>query len=228
MEKVDNLTRPLGENDYVLDDWTVIRWDDLTFDDEPVKKEVVESEAKALEWEIVKERKKPKREKSPLYKWPDKLAVKKKLTEKQKVFVDHYLKTMNATESYRASKWILDKPDLRSTGDTWNARTIKNNEKVKQYLNEKILSSADELLDIQMDIIRNDKMPPAVRMDWIKDRLNRMWVGRDKEESTDFTGIWEVTITIKHKQPEVIEAVETVDAESVEDLPPKEEDNGNI
>lgn len=205
MEKVDNLTRPLGENDYVLDDWTVIRWDDLTFDDEPVKKEVVESEAKALEWEVVKERKKPKREKSPLYKWPDKLAVKKKLTEKQKVFVDHYLKTMNATESYRASKWILDKPDLRSTGDTGNARTIKNNEKVKQYLNEKILSSADELLDIQMDIIRNDKMPPAVRMDWIKDRLNRMWVGRDKEESTDFTGIWEVTITIKHKQPEVIE-----------------------
>ena len=138
MEKVDNLTRPLGENDYVLDDWTVIRWDDLTFDDEPVKKEVVESEAKALEWEVVKERKKPKREKSPLYKWPDKLAVKKKLTEKQKVFVDHYLKTMNATESYRASKWILDKPDLRSTGDTGNARTIKNNEKVKQYLNEKI------------------------------------------------------------------------------------------
>ena len=205
MEKVDNLTRPLGENDYVLDDWTVIRWDDLTFDDEPVKKEAVESEAKALEWEVVKERKKPKREKSPLYKWPDKLAVKKKLTEKQKVFVDHYLKTMNATESYRASKWILDKPDLRSTGDTGNARTIKNNEKVKQYLNEKILSSADELLDIQMDIIRNDKMPPAVRMDWIKDRLNRMWVGRDKEESTDFTGIWEVTITIKHKQPEVIE-----------------------
>ena len=211
MEKVDNLTRPLGENDYVLDDWTVIRWDDLTFDDEPVKKEVVESEAKALEWEVVKERKKPKREKSPLYKWPDKLAVKKKLTEKQKVFVDHYLKTMNATESYRASKWILDKPDLRSTGDTGNARTIKNNEKVKQYLNEKILSSADELLDIQMDIIRNDKMPPAVRMDWIKDRLNRMWVGRDKEESTDFTGIWEVTITIKHKTPEVVEGVEILD-----------------
>lgn len=207
-EKVDNLTRPLGENDCVLDDWTVIRWDDLTFDDDikvEKKSEVVESEAKALEWEIVKERKKPKREKSPLYKWPDKLAVKKKLTEKQKTFVDHYLKTMNATESYRASKGILDKPDLRSPGDTGNARTIKNNERVKQYLHEKILTSADELLDIQMDIIRNDKMPPAVRMDWIKDRLNRMWIGKEKDESTDFTGIWEVTITIKHKQPEVVE-----------------------
>ena len=172
-------------------------------------KEFLNSPDEPLEWEVIK--KKQWKDRSPLYKWPDKLAVKKKLTEKQKVFVDHYLKTMNATESYRASKWILDKPDLRSTGDTGNARTIKNNEKVKQYLNEKILSSADELLDIQMDIIRNDKMPPAVRMDWIKDRLNRMWVGRDKEESTDFTGIWEVTITIKHKQPEVVEGVEILD-----------------
>ena len=182
------------------------------------KPEAVESEAKALEGEIVKEKPKGKqwRDRSPLYKWPDKLAVKKKLTEKQKTFVDHYLKTMNATESYRASKGILDKPDLWSPGDTGNARTIKNNERVKQYLNEKILSSADELLDIQMDIIRNDKMPPAVRMDWIKDRLNRMWVGRDKEESTDFTGIWEVTITIKHKQPEVIEW-EVLDTEEKSD-----------
>ena len=181
-----------------------------SFRDEATEKRLAEIRAKykkpeALEGEIVKPKGKQWRDRSPLYKWPDKLAVKKKLTEKQKTFVDHYLKTMNATESYRASKWILDKPDLRSTGDTGNARTIKNNEKVKQYLNEKILSSADELLDIQMDIIRNDKMPPAVRMDWIKDRLNRMWVWRDKEESTDFTGIWEVTITIKHKQPEVIE-----------------------
>ena len=200
----------MENEEIVMEDGTVIRMEDLTFDDVVIP----HKEEKAVEGEII--RKKPKREKSPLYKWPDKLAVKKKLTEKQKVFVDHYLKTMNATESYRASKWILDKPDLRSTGDTGNARTIKNNEKVKQYLNEKILSSADELLDIQMDIIRNDKMPPAVRMDWIKDRLNRMWVGRDKEESTDFTGIWEVTITIKHKQPEVIEW-EVLDTEEKSD-----------
>ena len=180
-------------------------------------KEFLDSPDEVVEGEII--RKKPKREKSPLYKWPDKLAVKKKLTEKQKTFVDHYLKTMNATESYRASKGILDKPDLWSPGDTGNARTIKNNERVKQYLHEKILTSADELLDIQMDIIRNDKMPPAVRMDWIKDRLNRMWVWREKEESTDFTGIWEVTITIKHKQPTVVEweTVEILDDNKKED-----------
>ena len=180
-------------------------------------KEFLDSPDEVVEGEII--RKKPKREKSPLYKWPDKLAVKKKLTEKQKTFVDHYLKTMNATESYRASKGILDKPDLRSPGDTGNARTIKNNERVKQYLHEKILTSADELLDIQMDIIRNDKMPPAVRMDWIKDRLNRMWIGKEKDESTDFTGIWEVTITIKHKQPTVVEweTVEILDDNKKED-----------
>jgi len=58
-------------------------------------------------------------------------------------------------------------------------------------------------------------MPPAVRMDWIKDRLNRMWIGREKDENTDFTGIWEVTITIKHKQPEIIEG-EVLDSEDTD------------
>ena len=172
-----------------------------------------EEKSEAVEGEII--RKKPKREKSPLYKWPDKLAVKKKLTEKQKAFVDHYLKTMNATESYRAAKWVLDKPDLWSTGDTWNARTIKNTERVKQYLNEKILTSADELLDIQMDIIKNEKMPPAVRMDWIKDRLNRLWIWREKDDWIDFWGIWEITITIK--KPEVVEPVVEVLDDNKED-----------
>jgi hypothetical protein len=56
-----------------------------------------------------------------------------------------------------------------------------------------------------MEMIQNEDVPAAVRHDAIKDRLNRLWVGRQKEESTDFTGIWEVTITIKHKAPEVIE-----------------------
>jgi hypothetical protein len=64
-----------------------------------------------------------------------------------------------------------------------------------------------------MEMIQNEDVPAAVRHDAIKDRLNRLWVGRQKEESTDFTGIWEVTITIKHKQPEVIdgEEVEVLD-----------------
>jgi hypothetical protein len=58
-----------------------------------------------------------------------------------------------------------------------------------------------------MDMIQNEDIPAAVRMDWIKDRLNRLWVWKQKEENAGFTGIWEVTITIKHKAPEVMEWV---------------------
>jgi hypothetical protein len=39
---------------------------------------------------------------------------------------------------------------------------------------EKIMTDAAECLDIQMDLIRNTKIPAAVRHDAIKDRLNRM------------------------------------------------------
>jgi hypothetical protein len=67
-----------------------------------------------------------------------------------------------------------------------------------------------------MDLIRNTKIPAAVRHDAIKDRLNRMWVGKEKEEWWDFTGIGEVTITIK--KPEVIEMKEdTVEWEVIEE-----------
>lgn len=195
-----------------------IKEEELTFEpivDEETAARLAEIKAKykKSEPEIEDEHKKEWR--SPIYKWPDKLAVKKKLSVKQKAFVDHYLKTMNATESYRASKGILDKPELWSKWDNWNGNYLKNTDKVKQYLNEKILSNADELLDIQMDIIRNEKMPPAVRHDAIKDRLNRLWIGKDRDEWTDFTGIWEVTITIKHKQPEIIEG-EVLDSEDTD------------
>jgi hypothetical protein len=67
-----------------------------------------------------------------------------------------------------------------------------------------------------MDMIRNEKVPAAVRHDAIKDRLNRMWIGKDKEESNEFTGIGEVTITIKHKKPDIIDMdtdVEVLDNE---------------
>ena len=82
---------------------------------------------------------------------------------------------------------------------------MKNNEKVKEYLLEKIASDADICLDMQMEMIMNEDIPAAVRMDWIKDRLNRLGVGKQKEENQWFTGIGEVTITIKHKQPTIIE-----------------------
>jgi hypothetical protein len=82
-----------------------------------------------------------------------------------------------------------------------------------------------------MEMIQNEDIPAAVRMDWIKDRLNRLWVGKQKEENQWFSGIWEVTITIKHKQPTVVEWTvvsderewEVVESEPLE---PKQEDNG--
>ena len=139
------------------------------------------------------------------YKWDDKIAVKKKLTEKQKAFVDEYLQSHNATAAYRAAKGTLANREEWLASDRGNGRAMKNLDKVRDYLMEKIATDAELCLDYQMEMIQNEDVPAAVRHDAIKDRLNRLWVGRQKEESTDFTGIWEVTITIKHKQPEIVE-----------------------
>lgn len=152
------------------------------------------------------------------YVWPDKIAMKKKLTYKEKAFVDEYLESHNASAAYRASKWTLANPEEWLDSDRPNWMFMKRKEKIKQYLQEKIMTDAAECLDIQMDLIRNEKTPAAVRNAAIVDRLNRMWVGKEKEESNEFQWIWEVTITIKHKQPEVIEMNN--------DLEVIEEDNG--
>lgn len=147
------------------------------------------------------------------YKGSDKLAVKKGLTEKQKAFVDEYLQSHNASAAYRAAKGTLNNPEEWIPSDRGNWHIMRNNEKVKEYLLAKIASDAEVCLDMQMDMIMNEDVPAAVRMDWIKDRLNRLWIWKQKEESQWFNGIWEVTITIKHKQPTVIEgeSVEILD-----------------
>ena len=139
------------------------------------------------------------------YKGSDKLAVKKGLTEKQKAFVDEYLQSHNASAAYRAAKGTLDKPEEWLPSDRSNWFIMRNLDKVKDYLLAKISSDAELCLNIQMDMIQNEDIPAAVRMDWIKDRLNRLWVGKQKEENWWFSWIWEVTITIKHKQPEVVD-----------------------
>ena len=150
------------------------------------------------------------------YKWPDRLAVKKWLTEKQKAFVDEYLQSHNATAAYRAAKGTLGNREEWIDSDRPNWMQMKKVEKVKEYLIQKLADDAELCLELQMEMIQNEDIPAAVRMDWIKDRLNRLWVGKQKEESTDFTGIWEVTITIKHKQPEIIEG-EVLNAEDIND-----------
>lgn len=148
------------------------------------------------------------------YKWPDRLAVKKWLTEKQKAFVDEYLQSHNATAAYRAAKGTLGNREEWIDSDRPNWMQMKKVEKVKEYLIQKLADDAELCLELQMEMIQNEDIPAAVRMDWIKDRLNRLGVGKQKEESTDFTGIWEVTITIKHKQPEIIEG-EVLNAEDI-------------
>ena len=161
------------------------------------------------------------------YKGSDKLAVKKGLTEKQKAFVDEYLQSHNATAAYRAAKGTLDNREEWIDSDRPNWAAMKRLDKVKDYLLEKIALDAEVCLDMQMEMIQNADVPAAVRMDWIKDRLNRLWVGKQKEESQWFSGIWEVTITIKHKQPTVVEGevVESEDLSSVV-LDPKPENDG--
>ncbi len=154
------------------------------------------------------------------YKWPDRLAVKKGLTEKQKAFVDEYLQSHNATAAYRAAKGTLGNREEWIDSDRPNWMQMKKVEKVKEYLIQKLADDAELCLELQMEMIQNEDIPAAVRMDWIKDRLNRLWVGKQKEESQWFSGIWEVTITIKHKQPTVVEG------ETVEVLDPKPENDG--
>ena len=150
------------------------------------------------------------------YKWPDRLAVKKGLTEKQKAFVDEYLQSHNATAAYRAAKGTLGNRGEWIDSDRPNWMQMKKVEKVKEYLIQKLADDAELCLELQMEMIQNEDIPAAVRMDWIKDRLNRLWVGKQKEENQWFSGIWEVTITIKHKQPEIIEG-EVLNAEDIND-----------
>ena len=50
---------------------------------------------------------------------------------------------------------------------------MRRHEKIKAYLQEKILTDAEKCLDRQMDLIENEKTPAAVRNAAIIDRLNR-------------------------------------------------------
>ena len=159
------------------------------------------------------------------YKGSDKLAMKKGLTEKQKAFVDEYLQSHNASAAYRAAKGTLNNPEEWIPSDRGNWHIMRNLDKVKDYLLAKISSDAEVCLDMQMDMIMNEDVPAAVRMDWIKDRLNRLWVWKQKEESAWFSGIGEVTITIKHKAPEIVEWT-VVNSEIEGEVLNSEETNG--
>ena len=100
--------------------------------------------------------------------------MKKGLTEKQKAFVDEYLNSHNATAAYRAAKGTLANKEDWIASDRGNGRAMKNLDKVRDYLMEKIATDAELCLDYQMEMIQNEDVPAAVRHDAIKDRLNRL------------------------------------------------------
>lgn len=168
------------------------------------------------------------------YKWPDRLAKKLKLTEKQKIFCDRYLDNWkNAGDAFKVARMVTEgltyKQATMMADDFWpptkfdraNWYITKNRDNVKEYLETKMLTTAEECLDLQMDLIRDEKIPAAVRTTNIIDRLNRIWIWKHKEEDTSITGVWEVTITIKHKK---LEPIEIVDWEVLD----TKEDNGTI
>lgn len=124
-----------------------------------------------------------------MYEWPDEIAKKLKLTKVQYEFVQKYLATGNATQALRDAKgWDIKENDNKI------AYSMKNNTRINQYIQE----TAMECAEIQFEqIIRNPKAPMAVRNDAIKDRLNRAWVGVQKEEDKPNMFVGNMTITVE-------------------------------
>ena len=88
--------------------------------------------------------------------------------------MDEYLQSHNATAAYRAAKGTLAHREEWLASDRGNGRAMKNLDKVRDYLMEKIATDAELCLDYQMEMIQNEDVPAAVRHDAIKDRLNRL------------------------------------------------------
>lgn len=116
----------------------------------------------------------------------DKLATRLNLTEKQKEWVQEYL--ANGGNASEASRVVS--PESSKPGQVWFQ--MKNNPKIMKYLEE----TADRCLGIQMSMIENEKTPAAVRMDGIKDRLNRAGINPDKGDSWGDMFIGTINITI--------------------------------
>lgn len=113
---------------------------------------------------------------------------KAKLSEKHMEFVETYLATWNASKAALAAY-----PDVKHPAQLWYE--LKNTQKIKEY----IIENSVEIADIQMDIIRDPKMPAAVRNDAIKFRL---WVAgvNEKEEDDRGVSIDNITINIQWKK----------------------------
>jgi phage terminase small subunit len=100
---------------------------------------------------------------------------KKKLTEKQKEFVDAYLATGgNGSEAIR-----------RVYGEVKQAGAMAYQMKSKIAVMNAIEEGAMECADIQMEMIRSSKTPAAVRNDAIKYRLSAVGVGKEEKDDDE-------------------------------------------
>ena len=103
-------------------------------------------------------------------KWPTK-HLPEGVTEAQKVFAINYAETLDAKKSAKIAY-----PNTKHPAEM--GYQLKQKSWVKDY----IASTMMECAQIQMNIITNEKAPFAVRMDGIKDRLNRGGVVWEEEQ----------------------------------------------
>lgn len=68
--------------------------------------------------------------------------------------------------------------------------------KQKPQIMNYIMSNAHRCAEIQMQIIENEKTPPAVRMDGIKNVLDRAGIGKSEDDDTTSIKIGDIKITI--------------------------------
>lgn len=97
------------------------------------------------------------------------------LTEKQQAFAIEIAKWKSGKDAAIAAYWEEVKYP------TQLASNLRNKAHIQRYLMEQ----CGELLDIQMEMIKEKRTPAAVRNDAIKFRLQAAGIGKDDGEETD-------------------------------------------
>lgn len=100
---------------------------------------------------------------------------KHSLTESQQVFADCLASGKNATDAVR----IAYGDEVRYPSQF--GHVLREKPQIQRYLME----TAQECAEIQMRMIMNERTPAAVRMDGIKDRLNRAGIGKEEDDKDD-------------------------------------------
>lgn len=128
----------------------------------------------------------------------------KPISQKQKAFVDRFIETGNATQSYIDAEYSVKK---RSVADA-NARKLFLNPKVKDYLNERIatkdsekIAKQDEVLQFLTSIMRGEvteKIPLGMGMGEQKLVKNEL-EGKDRIKAAELLGKRYALWTEKHQ-----------------------------